>query len=66
MNDHILFDYLYIPGFMVLVVQAIAILIITKYTIGGLMRKDKIMNPSLTELSLVIVITGQIFLYKVN
>lgn len=66
MNDHILLDYLYIPGFMVLVIQAIAILIITKYTIGGLLRKGKVMNPSLTELCLVIVITGQILLFKVS
>ncbi|EDL54867.1 hypothetical protein VME0621_04758 [Vibrio mediterranei] len=66
MNDHIIFDYFYIPGFMVLVAAAIAILIVVKYTLGGLLRKGKIMNPSLTELCLVIIVTGQLLLIKVS
>ncbi|AYV23856.1 hypothetical protein ECB94_21500 [Vibrio mediterranei] len=66
MNDHIIFDYFYIPGFMVLVAAAIAILIVVKYTLGGILRKGKIMNPSLTELCLVIIVTGQLLLIKVS
>ncbi|ASI91602.1 hypothetical protein BSZ05_17265 [Vibrio mediterranei] len=66
MNDHIIFDYFYIPGFMVLVAAAVAILIVVKYTLGGLLRKGKIMNPSLTELCLVIIVTGQLLLIKVS
>lgn len=66
MNDHIIFDFFYIPGFMVLVAAAIAILIVVKYTLGGLLRKGKIMNPSLTELCLVIIVTGQLLLIKVS
>ncbi|KFA95397.1 hypothetical protein HW45_26600 [Vibrio sp. ER1A] len=61
-----IFDYFYIPGFMVLVAAAIAILIVVKYTLGGLLRKGKIMNPSLTELCLVIIVTGQLLLIKVS
>ncbi|WP_275660854.1 hypothetical protein, partial [Vibrio mediterranei] len=61
-----IFDYFYIPGFMVLVAVAIAILIVVKYTLGGLLRKGKIMNPSLTELCLVIIVTGQLLLIKVS
>ncbi|MCG9661094.1 hypothetical protein L1D36_26405 [Vibrio mediterranei] len=61
-----MFDYFYIPGFMVLVAVAIAILIVVKYTLGGLLRKGKIMNPSLTELCLVIIVTGQLLLIKVS
>ncbi|WP_051868403.1 hypothetical protein, partial [Vibrio sp. ER1A] len=63
---NIIFDYFYIPGFMVLVAAAIAILIVVKYTLGGLLRKGKIMNPSLTELCLVIIVTGQLLLIKVS
>ncbi|MCY9854330.1 hypothetical protein [Vibrio mediterranei] len=66
MNDHIILDYFYIPGFMVLVSAAIAILIIVKYTLGGLIRKSKVMNPSLAELCLVIIATGQLLIAKVG
>lgn len=51
---------------MVMVASAIALLIIIKYTLGGLIRKGKIMNPSLTELCLVIIVTGQLLMIKVS
>ncbi|MFA0085275.1 hypothetical protein [Vibrio sp. 10N.261.51.F12] len=66
MSDHILFDYIYIPGFMVLVIVALAILFVIKYTVGGLLRKGKVFNPSLSELCLVIIITGQLLMIKVG
>lgn len=66
MQDHLLFGHIYIPGFMVLVLAGIAMLSAIKFLIGSTLLKLKIVNPPLVELCLVIIITGQLLLLKVN
>jgi hypothetical protein len=66
MKDQLLFGNVYIPGFMILVIVSLFALMAVKYLFGDILRKKKIINPSLCELCLVIIAAGQLLLLQVK
>ncbi|MFA0550130.1 DUF1656 domain-containing protein [Vibrio lentus] len=66
MKDQLLFGNVYVPSFMILVIVSLFALMLVKYFLGNVLRKNKIMNPSLCELCLVIIVAGQFLLLQVK
>lgn len=66
MNDYVIFGHVYIPGFMALVISGLVMLFTIKHAFGGLLRRGDIINPSLSELCLVIIVIGQLILLQVS
>ncbi|GEM77761.1 DUF1656 domain-containing protein [Vibrio superstes] len=66
MSDHVLFGHIYIPGFMVWVILSLIALFAVKSLLGGFLRKHNFVNPSLIELCLVVIATGQLLILQVQ
>lgn len=66
MRDHILLGHVYIPGFMVWVIVSLIALYVVKFLLGGLLRRNNFVNPSLIELCLVVIIAGQLLILQVQ
>lgn len=66
MRDHILLGHVYIPGFMVWVILSLIALYVVKFLLGGILRRNNFVNPSLIELCLVVIIAGQLLILQVQ
>ncbi|GEA51010.1 hypothetical protein VIN01S_18140 [Vibrio inusitatus NBRC 102082] len=66
MQDYLLFGHIYIPAFMVNVIFGLFLLFTIKYVTRDILIKLNVVNPSLCQLCLVLLITGQLLLLQIS